>query len=271
MIRADLHLHSNHSDGVLSVEEIVEWARKKRVSVISITDHDTIEGVNEGIAYGEKHQIEVIPGIEFSTVHKGEEVHILGYFIDQNSALLHSVLSKIKRQRVERIGKMIEQLNAIHLNVSLNDIHEYAMGDSIGRPHVARALVKKGYVSSIKEAFDKYLAQGKPGFVKRYQLDAKYTIHLIKELGGIAIIAHPGFLKEYSVIKDLVEYGADGLEVFHYKHDSQTIGNLIAICKSRNLLVTGGSDFHECLGNEQPIIGDITIPEQYLMDFLNYL
>ena len=188
---ADLHTHSNASDGALSPTEVVQMAADAGLAAVAITDHDTMEGVEEGLAAGQGLGIEVLPGIEISTIGPaGVEVHMLGYYLDHLYPPLRDLLAVLRGSRLGRGTKMVEALNAIGVNVSLDRVLEIAQGGAVGRPHVARAIVEIGAASSIDSAFGKYLVEGAPAFVARHKVEPADAVHMIREAGGIAVCAH---------------------------------------------------------------------------------
>lgn len=248
----DLHVHTNHSDGLFSPEKVVDLAITQGLNGIAITDHDTIAGIEAAINYSKNYDnFKIIPGIEFSCVFNNEEVHILGYFIDYNDSNLIKITNKIRRSRLTRGIKMVNKLNQIGLDISIEEVMKLSGETYIGRPHIARVLVKKGYVVDISEAFDKYLNRGKPAYVERYKITIDETISLIKSTGGISILAHPGILKDKSIIEYCILLGIDGLECIHSKHNKDDTEYLISKTKENNLIITGGSDFH----GDQPLLG----------------
>ena len=208
----------------------------------------------------------VIPGIEFSCVFRDEEVHILGYFIDFKDSTLIRITNELRKSRLTRGIVMVSKLNELGIELSIEDVKEFSGEKYIGRPHIARALIKKGYVSDISEAFTKYLDRGRPAYVERYKITINQTISLIKNIGGYAILAHPGILKDKDIINYCISIGIDGLECIHSKHSKYDTDYLIDISKSNNLIITGGSDFHGDLINGELTLGKYfvnidTIPE----------
>lgn len=263
----DLHVHTNHSDGLFSPEKVIDLAVKQKLNGIAITDHDTITGIETAISYSNNyHNFRIIPGIEFSCVYNDEEVHILGYFIDYKNLNLIKLTNKLKKSRLTRGVEMVYKLNKLGLELSIEEVKKFSGEKYIGRPHIARALIKKGYVTDISEAFTKYLDRGKPAYVERYKITINETISLIKSLGGIAILAHPGILKNKTIINYCISLGIDGLECIHSKHSKDDTDYLVDISKTNNLIITGGSDFHGDLINGELTLGKYfvnidTIPE----------
>ena len=242
----DLHVHSTASDGLLTSEELLLRADEIGLDGLAISDHDTVKGIEEAYIFLAAHPLplQFIPGIEMNTEVEENEIHILGYFIDyHNSRLLHR-LEEIKEARWERARKMVYRLKSMGLAISFEQVEKLAQGDLIGRPHVARALTEKGYVFSVKEAFDKFIGKGRPAYVPRYKFMPREAIELIKGAGGVPILAHPGLLRNKELIHEVIDLGIAGLEVYYPEHTSQQVDGFLQLCQQFNLLVTGGSDFH---------------------------
>lgn len=261
---ADLHMHSTASDGGYSPANLVKKCADVGLQYIALTDHDTVDGINEAISAGKQYGINVIPGIEFSTKYNGKSVHMLGYGIDYNDEPLRKMLQKQKLQRSKRLDVILEKLANVNIYLSREDVLEFVDGGSIGRPHVAQALVKHNYVRDVKEAFDLYLAEGKPCYVeKEKEMTPEETIDWIHRTGGIAIIAHPVYYNNDELIEYLVrDHHLDGIEVYHRDHDEEAIKHFEHLTSEleakyhRPLLRTGGSDFHhEDYGRKKEPLG----------------
>ena len=260
----DLHVHTTASDGLFTPKEVVHWAYKKNLSAIAITDHDTIDGLDEALFYGEKYNIEIIPGIEINTDYKGSEVHILGYYIDYKASWFLNVLKKVRFARYNRAKKIVNKINNLGLYITMDEVLKISGSSSIGRPHIARVLIEHNYAHSTKEVFEKYIGIGKPAYVERYKITPHVAIEYILKCGGMPVLAHPGLIKDLSIIKELVDSKLQGLEVFHSKHNTDMIKLYISIAKQYNLIITGGSDCHGVLFNGQPILGSLNIDRKYL-------
>lgn len=244
-LKFDLHVHSNYSDGILSPKEIVDLAFIKNLNGIAITDHDTVSGLEEAIYYGKSYKnFHVIPGIEFGTIHNDEEVHILGYFIDYKNSKLINIIDELLNSRLNRTIKMINKLNELEVNITLEDIKKHTNNKNIGRPHIARAMIDKNYVKSIDEAFDKYLDRGRPAYVERFYLSIEETIKLIEDTNGISVLAHPGLLKDKKIIDYCISKGIRGIECIHSSHSYEEVEMFKGIAFENKLIITGGSDFH---------------------------
>lgn len=245
----DLHTHSIASDGSMSPAELVRHAKEKGMAAIALTDHDTVDGVAEALEEGAKAGVEVIPGIEISVDYK-PEMHILGYFTDVKSyTKIKQELEAIKNGREVRNRKIINRLNELGVDITLDEVKKAALGDITGRPHIARVLVTKGYVKTIDEAFDKYLSKEGLAYFKRFELKPIDGIRAIKNAGGLAVIAHPVFLrKSYQemdlLLKELKGYGLAGIEAYYSENSKEDTGNFLRLAIKHELLVTGGSDFH---------------------------
>lgn len=245
----DLHVHTTASDGTMTPEEVVIHARESGLKAIAITDHDTIDGVNEALSAGLRIGLEVVPGVEISADFPGE-MHILGYFIDPADAKLRSGLAMLRRYREERNPKIAQKLRELGLDISINEVARAAGGGVIGRPHFAAVMMAKGYVRDIGEAFEKYLGTGRPAYVKKERLSPCESIGLVTAAGGIAVLAHPKFLQISDdrlldqLVKELVEYGLRGIEVYYTSNTPEETRKYFSLASRYNLLVTGGTDFH---------------------------
>ena len=241
----DLHLHSYYSDGVLSPEELVRRSAKASLSAISITDHDTVDGVGEALDSAGSGMTEVITGVEFNVSEKGESVHILGYLFDHTDPDLVNLMDRLKEARRSRAESIIEKLSGEGIDISMDEVRDLSGKGTIGRLHIARLLFEKGYVSEIREGFSKYIGKGRPCYVPRMRLRSAETVDLIKKAGGVAVWAHPGALiRNKLLLKALLDSGISGLEAFHPNHDSGMSDEIISVARENSLVITGGSDYH---------------------------
>lgn len=265
---SDLHIHSRYSDGLLWPEEIVQICDVKGIKYISITDHDTV--ASQYITLKKQSDITVIPGLELSTEYKEREIHILGYFIDIHNSDLKSELNYIKESRINRAKEIIYKLNMLDLNISFDDID--SDNGSIGRPHIARALVNKGFAANIKEAFLKYLIKGKPCYVERYKINYKEALRLINNCNGLAFLAHPGEIYKgittEDIIKEFKVYGLNGIEVFHPSHSLKQTRDYYNLSKKYSLIISGGSDCHGITYDNKLLIGTVGLDENLTYKFL---
>lgn len=269
LMSIDLHTHSTASDGSLSPSELVLEAKRSGVTVLGLTDHDTLSGIKEAQEKARELGIEFVPGIEFSTEVGESEIHILGYHLNPSFSL-SLLLSRLEKSRMDRIRLMLKKLQALKIEINLEDVISEIKEGVYGRPQVAMALVRKGYVSSVEEAFQKYLGMGKPAYVPHFKISPWEAIKLIREAGGIPVYAHPGVTARDDLIPSFIKSGLLGLEVFYPEHDQQTTAKYLNICRSFSLLVTGGSDFH---GEVRPWVqlGYPGLPEEYYSEFKAYL
>jgi len=256
---ADLHIHTDKSDSTFTVEEVIRQASQHELSAIAITDHDSVEAVEVAKELAKPLGIEVIPGVELSTEIDEEEVHILGYFVDCNNEEFLSKLSFLRNARVERARKIIEKLNQLNINLTMDEVMGLTGSASVGRMHIARLLYEKHYISSINEAFWKFLGRGKHAYIKKYLMSPEDAIILIRSLGGIPVLAHPQILNRDEMIPKMAESGLQGIEVYHTDHTPAGVNKYLKIADKHNLLVTGGSDCHG-IGKGRVLMGTIKIP-----------
>ncbi|MBR6801350.1 MAG: PHP domain-containing protein [Eubacteriaceae bacterium] len=251
----DLHIHTTASDGKYTPEEVIRNSASRGIKVISITDHDTVDAYEDGKVYSlaDEVGIKLVSGIEFSCFFGSRSVHILGYFIDTASEELKKAIDIQKNERVLRMEKMVRKLHEMGLEkVSFEEIMKTA-GSSVGRPHLARHLIEKGYCKEFTEVFEKYIGEGKPAYVKRGSLSPCDMIGLIHSLGGISVVAHPKLIGDDSLLTNLVSCGIDGIEVICPSHQKSDEYRYSRFAEEHSLLRTGGSDFHggnnsECIG-----------------------
>ena len=240
--RVDLHLHSTASDGQYSPSELVAMALERDLLVIAITDHDTTEGIDEALEAARGTGLEVIPGVEISCDVPHEEVHLLGYYLDHHHPALQGKLRAMRDARLQRAKGMLAKLAALGFPLPWEMVAELAGEGSVGRPHVARAMVKMGYVVSNSEAFDLYIGRNGPAYVERYKISPLDAVSLVKVARGWPVLAHP--LKVTHFLPELVEGGLVGLEVYYNGYSPEDIRELAALARKFDLIPTGGSDFH---------------------------
>lgn len=241
---ADLHLHSSFSDGEWSPQEIIKQAKELGLSAVAIADHDTVDAIVNLKEEISTAGIELIPAVEINTDLDDKEIHILGYLIDIDSPILISVLKNQREARIRRNKEIINKLNRLGFKLSFEEVLALAGGDSIGRPHIAQVLVKKGYVESKEEAFNKLLKRGCPGYVPRCSISWREAIAVINEAGGIAVLAHPGKSFVDHLVPMMVKEGLQGIEIWHPSHSPEDIQHYLRLAETFSLLATGGSDAH---------------------------
>ena len=260
---ADLHLHTNFSDGTYSPEELVAHARRQGFAAIALTDHDTVEGCAAAATACAEFEIEFIPGTELTAEQDGNELHILGYFIDTQNQRFLSEIAKFQLVRQNRIREMVARLNQVNVPLTAEAVFTLANCRAPGRPHVARALVEAGLCHNLDEAFERFLKKNRPAFVPKFKMSAADAINLIHHAGGVAVMAHPGLNRTDQVIPDMAEAGLDGIECFHTKHSTSTAEHYLEIADRFHLLVTGGSDCHG-MSKGKPLIGTVKLPYQHV-------
>ena len=256
---ADLHVHTSCSDGTYTPAQLVKESIKQGISALAIVDHDTTEAFAEALAQAQGTPLEIIPGIELTAQHEYQEIHILGYFLDYRNKKLLEQLKLIQSNRVERVYKIIENLEGVGLKLNPDTVFSISGKATVGRMHIARALVKDGLVGSTAEAFRKYIGDKSPAYVLGFRLSVPEVIKLIHQAGGVAVLAHPYMLHNDALIAEFVGYGLEGIEVYYPEHSQGMINLYLDLAKKFNLLITGGTDFH---GSAKPQIklGMIKIP-----------
>jgi len=257
---ADLHIHTDFSDGTMSPEQVVKEVSKLNLRTIAITDHDSVGAIEIAQSICKKEGIEIIPAIELSSYYRPVDIHLLGYFIDiKNSALLEK-LAELLSERIERIKKITKKLRALGVKVDHQEVFDVAKEGSPGRMHIAEVLCNKGYCSDIRESFRKYLSDNGPAFVPKEALTLRDAIELIVSSDGIPVLSHPGPTKRDTLIPKMVEYGLQGIEVYYPTHQPEDVKRYKRLAKKYDLLITGGSDCH---GTRKPDIalGSIRIDD----------
>jgi 3',5'-nucleoside bisphosphate phosphatase len=240
----DLHIHTKFSDGTHPVHEILEAASGKKLKAISITDHDCIDAYPIAQELGAASGIEVIPGVELSSEIGGVDIHILGYFLDIHNPQLIAKLAELKKARYARAEKIVENLNRQGIDLRFETVLHIAGNASIGRPHIAAALLKEELVYSFREAFDKYIGYESPAYVEKLNMHPEEVFRLIRGAGGIPVLAHPGVTHVDERIQQFIGAGLMGIEVFHSEHNAAAERHYLQYCRKHGLSFTGGSDFH---------------------------
>lgn len=252
MSRIDLHSHTTFSDGSFTPTDLIALADQKKLDILAITDHDTTDGLSEAMEATRDLSLELIPGVELSAQFQHREVHILGYFINVTDFRFQSRLKALRSTRIERIRHILDRLHTLGIDISLTDVEQCAGVGTIGRPHIAQALLLKKHVSSIKDAFEQFLGSRGKAYVQRAVPEARDIIGWIIDAGGVPVLAHPyweGLNKEESMTacQTLAEQGLQGLEVFYGAFSARQISFNLGLARQFGLLMTGGSDFHGTL------------------------
>jgi 3',5'-nucleoside bisphosphate phosphatase len=260
---ADLHMHTNFSDGTFTPEELAQRGFDRGLRVLALTDHDTVEGCERMGVACEKLGIEYITATELTAEYDGHEIHLLGYYLDTQNQHFLTKLDAFQKVRQSRIVEMTEALNKAGVPLEADSVFELARCKSPGRPHVARAMVNAGLVSSIDVAFAKYLKKGKAAWVPKFKISAFEAIELIHGAGGIAVMAHPALNRTDDVLPPLIEAGMDGIECFHSRHSTKDCERYEDMAEKHGVLITGGSDCHG-MNKGQPLIGGIKLPYVYV-------
>ncbi len=241
--KVDLHSHTNHSDGYYSPEELVHKAKDVGIDILSITDHDSTNAIAKATKIGRELGVEIIPGVEISSDIRGIEVHILGYFIDITNNELEHYLKFFREERIIRAKNIVRKLNHLGLDISMADVMRLSKNSAVGRPHIAQAMLELGLVKSFQDAFNKYIRNGGPAYEGKVHLSPQSAFKIISDAGGLSFVAHPRHMSE-NIIKDLIDAGADGIEVIHPSHSKELTRFYRGIVNEYYLLESGGSDFH---------------------------
>ena len=258
---ADLHVHTTYSDSIYSPEQVLRIAKERGLAAIGICDHDSVSGIEEALELESRYGVEVVPGIELSTEYRNMEVHILGYFMDWNDLQFQALLKTIQEVRKWRAELMVTKLRQLGFNLEFEEVLAESDKGAVGRPHIARLMVKKGYVATMDEAFEKYLKYGGPAYVPKYNMLPEEAVRLVRKLRGIPVLAHPKFspLSEEE-IEYLISQGLRGIEAYHARHTPEEAQQYVALAEKYGLLITGGSDSH---GEEDPI-GCVRLPYEHV-------
>ncbi len=263
MMFADLHLHTNFSDGTYTPEELAGRARELRLAAVALTDHDTVEGCARMAVACELAGLEFIPATELTAEVDGNELHLLGYFVDTQNPRLLAEMTRFQRVRQNRIREMVARLNQLNIPIQADAVFGIANCRSPGRPHVARALVMGGFCANLDEAFERFLKKNRPAWVPKFKISAVDAIELIHQADGLAVMAHPGLNRADEIIPGLVRAGLDGVECFHTKHTPTASEHYVRLANELGVLITGGSDCHG-LNKGKPLIGTVKLPYEYV-------
>lgn len=273
MAGGDFHLHSTASDGVNSPTWVVERAVANGVRALALTDHDTTEGLREAAKAAARLGLRLIPGVEISTEVGKADVHLLGYGFDPGATRLQEFFRWQREGRLARVEKIVAILREHGMSLETQRIFEIAGEATVGRPHVARALLEKGYVASVQEAFDLWLGNGKPADVNREKLDPEDAIAILHENGGVVFIAHPTYMGDDYVekIRLLQSLGADGIETYYKHYAADTVAGLASLARELGVAASGGSDYHGLGNPDDRDIGDIAFPDERVEAFLAFI
>jgi len=265
-MKIDLHLHSTASDGRFSPQELVSMAASSGLEAIAITDHDSVEGVAPALlAAQEFPSLKVIPGVEVSTDVPHGEVHILGYFIDYGDPELISTLEGLRSSRRLRAQRMIAKLANLGIHIEWERVQEIAGDGSIGRPHIAQAILERGYVSSPKEAFVKYISREGPAYVERKKMTPEQAVELVVKTGGLPVLAHPADIDRLEeLIPRLQKVGLVGIEAYYNGYQSKLVKYLASLARKYGLIASGGSDYHGLEGVSETALGGVVVPFECL-------
>ncbi len=267
----DLHLHTDYSDGLDSPAELLDLVRDKQLAAFSVCDHDSFD------AWFEIHDLltesdpELITGVELSAKKNDEDIHILGYFFDPFNQKLKSAVSDFREKRNRRAAKMLNELRKLGIDISMDLLLEIAGDSSVGRPHVADAMVRVGAINNYNEAFRKYIGTGGPAYVPKDTLSPSKAIALIKDAGGLAFLAHPGINDAGRHIDEFADYGLDGIEVYHSHHNYSHRKHYREVARKKNLLISGGSDYHGRNSDIHGMLGSQNVPVDILKTIKDHL
>jgi 3',5'-nucleoside bisphosphate phosphatase len=260
---ADLHLHTVHSDGTRSPKEVVDVARESGLGIIAISDHDNLAACREIAPYAAERGLMLIPAIELSCIHRGSDVHILAYAVDLDDPRVERCLTEFRATRDRRGDAMVERLIALGYSISIERVREIAGEGALGRPHVARALIEIGAVSSIQEAFDRFLGPGCPAYVDKQRFDVSEAVELVHSSGGLTSVAHPTLYEDHQlIVPELLDAGVDGIEVLHPEVSESARDYYTRLATDRGRMLTGGSDDHGLPGRTS--LGTIRTPEEWI-------
>jgi hypothetical protein len=242
--RVDLHTHTTASDGTLAPRELVAKAAQHGVTVLAITDHDSTEGLGEAVATAAALRITIVPGLEINCDVEGAEIHVLGYFVDYQTPWFQEFLREQRAERLARVHRIAERLGELGMPIDPAEVLALVKEGSPGRPHIAQVMVKRGYVKSVREAFDRYLRAGGPANVARRRLTPSEAVATIRRARGVPVLAHPGLADRDAIIPELVEAGLLGIEAYYAEHSASQTSGYLELCRRHRLVATGGSDYH---------------------------
>lgn len=256
---ADLHVHTYYSDSTFSPEEVASCAHDKGLAAVAICDHDCIDGIEPCAAAAKPYGLEIVPGIELTVENADTEIHVLGYCMDWRKEWFSKRLKEMQATRLERIRLMVGKLNDAGFKMTVSDVTRLAGKGTVGRLHVAHAMLKTGRVKTIRQCFDAYIGFLKPCYVSNFRLSPKEAIEMVLKAGGVPVLAHPAVTGRDENIPELIDYGLRGIEAYHTEHKTHEIKRYELIAKRHGLIITGGSDCHG-LGKGRVLLGGVRVP-----------
>ncbi len=262
----DLHVHTTASDSLLSPQAVVDRAEALGFSALGIADHDTVAGMVSAQHYAKN--VEIVPAVELSCFYAGLDIHLLGYFIDYRNIEFNQFLTTVQKSRKERAEKIVKNLAVQNIAVELERVLELAQGGSVGRPHIAQAIVEKGYATSINEVFYRFIGYHCPAYVPKMEITPRAGVQLITKFGGAPVLAHPGIYRKDELIDALVPEGLAGIEVWHPEHSASDSQRYLALVRAKGLRATGGSDCHGGIKG-RIFLGEVKVPIRYYLELKN--
>jgi 3',5'-nucleoside bisphosphate phosphatase len=256
----DLHSHTTASDGALSPRELVRLAARQRVRVLAVTDHDSTSGLPEAMDEATRHGIEIVPGLEINCDVPGSEIHVLGYCVDWQAEWFQTFLAGQRAERAARVHRMVARLGELGMPLTAEEVFAICKEGSPGRPHVAQAMVRRGYVKSVREAFDRWLHATGPANVPRHRLTPADAVAVIRRARGVPVLAHPGLAQRDELIPELVQAGLAGIETYYPEHSAGQIEAYRQLCRRHGLIATGGSDYHGPSTGRAATLGSPPVP-----------
>jgi predicted metal-dependent phosphoesterase TrpH len=267
---ADFHTHTTASDGLLAPGDLVRLSVSRGLKILAVTDHDSTEGIAEALATAAEYPgFTLVPGIEMSTDIPGDEIHVLGYFLDYQDPDFQVMLTNLRNARRDRGRMMVEKLHAMGMEIPWERVEKLAGDGSVGRPHVAQALIEMGCVSTFQEAFDRYIGRNGPAYVERAKLTPVEAIEMLVKAGALPVLAHPASQSNFDeLLTQLKAAGMLGIEVYYQDYDRNTCARLAAAAERHDLLKIGGSDFHGFGSERERLPGDIPLPDEAIGAFM---
>lgn len=260
----DLHAHSTASDGTLSPSELVHRAAQAGLTAVALSDHDSVDGIAEALRAGEREGIRVVPAVELSAAEDDLDVHLLGYFVDHEDPAFRARLAQLRAARQERAERIVEALRTDGYDMHIAEVLDLADGGAVGRAHVARALISRGYAGDMGEAFERYVGRGRPYYIPKPVAGAAAVVELIRSAGGLPVLAHPAVSGVEGLAEGLVPFGLAGLEAFHSEQSAEDSTRVTELAERLGLVVTGGSDYHGPQAHAK--LGRPHVPDEVLAD-----